>query len=375
MHLLLLLLLAVPVASTPCLENSKPPVQALHVLGQPNFTSGSPSMFTYPVTITISPTPPHKMFVSQEGSAPLILRFETTKFDEGTQPEFSFGYDHGCTASSMLGANIFVDAEDNLWSADNGLHRVVMIANASSISDSSPKPEMIVGQEDSTTCTSGIGLNNLYSPFGVLVDNKWDNLWIADTMNTRVLRFDNLSTQPKINASATIMLGSTGLGGCLENTLYSPIGLGIDSEHNLWVADQMDNRILVFYNAYSKQNHDKADMVFGQPGFSVCSQYSETTQATFSYPNRITFDSDDTIYISDRANNRIMAFLNASNIGNFLPEADFQIGQPNFNTNSQTNTSDTSLYQPNGVVFDTYLTNSLIVVSFDENRVLRYCSN
>jgi sugar lactone lactonase YvrE len=85
-------------------------------------------------------------------------------------------------------------------------------------------------------------------PEGLAVDNA-GRLWVADTVNSRVLRFDNAATLAN-SAPANGVLGqpdfSSGLFDTTQSAMHFPRGVAADDAGRLWVADNNNNRVLRF---------------------------------------------------------------------------------------------------------------------------------
>ena len=77
------------------------------------------------------------------------------------------------------------------------------------------------------------GLNDEFSsPEGVAVDPS-GNVWVADTSNDRITKFD---------ASGNVLFnfGSVGSG---PGQFSNPHGISVDVQGNIWVADTSNNRV------------------------------------------------------------------------------------------------------------------------------------
>src|ERR1019366_9439515 len=102
---------------------------------------------------------------------------------------------------------------------------------------------------------------------------------------------------------------------------YNPSGGGIDLvNHWLFVADQGNNRVLVFTltsgNLLTLANKTPA-YVLGQPNFTTCAvnnSYGSPTQSSLSAPTgSIAVDpTNHLIYVADQGNNRVMVFSTSS---------------------------------------------------------------
>jgi sugar lactone lactonase YvrE len=117
----------------------------------------------------------------------------------------------------------------------------------------------------------------LCGPTQVVIDDQ-GNLWVADLVHSRVLMF------PPGSAIASLVFGQYGsmtTRGCDQApprdsayppapnryTLCQPAGLAIDQQGTLYVADSLNNRILVYFHAAQKPADAPADRVLGQADF------------------------------------------------------------------------------------------------------------
>jgi DNA-binding beta-propeller fold protein YncE len=74
-------------------------------------------------------------------------------------------------------------------------------------------------------------------PFGVAVDSSGNNVYVADTRNNRIQKFDS-------NGTFITKWGNT---GSEDGQFVKPFGLAVDSSgNNVYVADTSNNRIQVF---------------------------------------------------------------------------------------------------------------------------------
>lgn len=81
----------------------------------------------------------------------------------------------------------------------------------------------------------------------------------------------------------------------------------ITPDDSLWVADSENNRLLRFNNASTKPTGAAADGVLGQPDFT--SNLSASTRRGLVYPNIKPFvDAKGCLWIADSGNNRVLRF-------------------------------------------------------------------
>ena len=213
----------------------------------------------------------------------------------------------------------------------------------------SANPNLVLGREFAT-------------PQGMAIDTAADPaiLYVADTGNNRILAWRN-ATQFSNGAPADLIIGqpdpySTNCGGPNRASacggsrsdsagIYNPTGLAVDAQHNLYVVDSNNNRILRFLNPFSTTDH-VPDLVIGQPsrgtGTANLNGISASTVAMCcdssgnAYRGSLAFDSQGNLYFTDAGNNRVLRYpasvLQAGAASG--PAADMVIGQPDFTTNT-----------------------------------------
>ncbi len=274
------------------------------------------------------------------------------------------------------GAGLDLDSNANLWVADTLNHRVLRYDNPLG---SDTVADLVLGHS---------AMNDVRKPLiaspqpGITMSYSTYSLLRVDTANSRVLiegydRPVGVIGQPDF--------GTTGCnaGGLGAASLCNPASAAIDGSGNLWIADSGNNRVLEYqvpwYTIDSvneqvivKQN---ADRVFGQPDF-VSNACQAGTNGVCN-PYAVAWDGrppQQTLYISDSGNNRIVHHLNplADTIG------DEVIGQPDFSTTSCNSggVSGSSLCDPRGIFSRTILTftptGDVYVADHGNHRVLRY---
>lgn len=207
------------------------------------------------------------------------------------------------------------------------------------------------------------------APAGVFVDSN-DNLWVADQFNNRVLKFTSASTLTTGAASATVVLGQPDFGfdgaGTTSALMGVPGSVFVDGNDTLWVADEVNHRVLRFTNASLLTNGASADGVLGQDNFN--SNVPQAGADSFSRPKSLVMDANGTLWVSDRDNNRVILFKNAGLKSDGAP-ADSVIGQLNF-TSSTEGVSARTLTEPSALALDS--AGRLWVCDSENNRVLRF---
>jgi DNA-binding CsgD family transcriptional regulator/sugar lactone lactonase YvrE len=139
---------------------------------------------------------------------------------------------------------------------------------------------------------------NLYrTPAGGLAVANDGTLFVADRANNRVWKFANGS---KSVYAGTGKPGFSGEGGAASAAmLYWPIGLALDPQGNLYIADTENNRIRKVDTLGTittiAGDGDPGDTGDGGPA----------TQARLSLPFGVAVAADGTLVIADNANNRL----------------------------------------------------------------------
>ena len=138
--------------------------------------------------------------------------------------------------------------------------------------------------------TPGSASNMLHGPVGIFVDINFD-LYVADSFNNRVQKF----SFGRVNGTTVI-----GNGSMVSGSLNFPRSVVLDADGNLFVSDSGNARIVML----------------GPNGFR-CIAACHTGPASSSYslnePGGIAFDSFGNIFVADTSNNRIQMFLLLSN--------------------------------------------------------------
>ena len=136
------------------------------------------------------------------------------------------------------------------------------------------------------TGCGGSTSNSLSSPIGIFVDLNF-TLYVADSANHRIQRFD------VGQKNGTTMAGN---GAANTINLLSPRGVVLDGDGYLFIADTSNHRIVGS----------------GPDGFrcvAACSGGQGTAANQLSSPQSISFDSYGNIWVGDFDNNRVQKFV------------------------------------------------------------------
>ncbi|CAF0795080.1 unnamed protein product [Adineta ricciae] len=221
-----------------------------------------------------------------------------------------------------------VDANGAIYIVDHGNNRVV---------------KWLPGATNGTIVAGGYGsgssANQLNSPYGIFIPNNSSTIWIADTVNHRIVRWNSSTT-------GTPICGSYGSG---SNQFYYPFGLFVDTNasNTLYVADTYNHRIQRWLSGAIN-----GTTVAGQT--RVCGNgYNQLCN-----PTAVIGDMKGFIYIADRSNSRIMRWVIGSSYGTVIAGSSTMGVLPN------------QFYYPKNLRIDA--NGSLIVADTSNNRIQKF---
>ena len=225
-------------------------------------------------------------------------------------------------------AGISVDVSGNIYILDSGNDWVV---------------KWTPGAVNGTIVAGGNGYgsnaNQLATPWAMFIGSNTSVIWIADTYNNRIVRWDS----PVVSA---IIGGSYGTG---SDQFNYPYGIFVDqsASNTIYVADTYNHRIQMWLSGASN-----GTTVAGQTG--VCGNGLNQ----LCEPDILTGDRNGSIYIVDYSNNRIMRWIIGSTSGIMVAGS------------STYGTLPYQLYYPYSVRLDP--SGALIVADTSNNRIQKF---
>ncbi len=202
-------------------------------------------------------------------------------------------------------AGVFVSPDGKLFLSDRDNHRVLIWNSIPTVSNT--PADIVVGQPDFNTVTTGTDLNKMNSPFGLWVspDGK---LLVSDEQNHRVLVFNTVPTSN--GATANVVFGRTGTAQTAANRLRQPVGVTVSPDGKVFIGDFANHRVLIF-NSIPDVNEASADLVLGQTNFTNRIAFNPSGNPSASNmrnPYNVSTDINGRLYLAGRDMNRVMVF-------------------------------------------------------------------
>jgi DNA-binding beta-propeller fold protein YncE len=260
-------------------------------------------------------------------------------------------------------AGVIVDPNTGrLFVADMGHARVLSWPSEEARRDGGAA-DIVFGKPDFTTYYSEAPMGlNMGRPVGLALDSQ-GNLYVAEAQENMILVY----TQPFSNGMNAALI----ISGQANPHLYNPLSVALDSQDNLYVADAGNNRIL-FYETPLASQDSTPDRVFGQPDMSSTAPNAGGAISAdgLHSPSGVALDGAGNLYVADSNNHRVLVYLDPLQGDG---RADLVFGQGGDFTTGEANeggVSAASLNYPYGLQVDA--AGTLYVADADNNRILRY---
>jgi len=194
------------------------------------------------------------------------------------------------TAQLNFPEGIAVDSAGILYISEVFGHRVRMVTGSGNIM--TVAGDGVPGYSGDDRAASAARLNY---PYGVAVDQA-RSVYIADRSNQRVRKISPEGIITTVAGNGTYEYSGDG-GPARSATLANPVGVAVDAAGNVWIADNMNNRIRKvtpdgMISTVAGASHFGGD---GGPG----------TSASLESPGSVALDASGNLYIADEGNGRI----------------------------------------------------------------------
>lgn len=155
-------------------------------------------------------------------------------------------------------SGVAVDAAGNLWVADTNNGRILRFPSPfNQPSGTIPRANLVLGQSNFSIRITDATSTTMANPVGVAVFNNGD-VAASDLALNRVLLFRKSGSDFVNGQAARNVLGqqvfSTSSPSSSANGLNSPRGLAVDSSDRLYVADSVNNRVIVYASTSTTPN-------------------------------------------------------------------------------------------------------------------------
>lgn len=224
-------------------------ITATRVIGQTDFSGTSPDVavdrLNQPTGLAVSAT--GELYVADRGNHRVVRFPPGSSSADRVWGQLSFTTNvanYGGVGPTTLNgpAGVALDGSGSLFVADTVNRRVLRFPVSSATADA------VWGQANFTSSASGVSANRFSYPQGVL--SVPGEIWVSDSLNHRVLRFSTATS----GSSATQVLGQLGAfdtgtsnkGGLSARSLRTPVGLGVSSDGTLFIADSSNHRSLSY---------------------------------------------------------------------------------------------------------------------------------
>ncbi|CAF0907960.1 unnamed protein product [Adineta steineri] len=216
-------------------------------------------------------------------------------------------------------SGIFIDENKNIFIADHYNHRIV---------------EWKYNAKEGQIIASGNGKENqmdqLYYPIDVIVDQQNHSIIVADYGNRRVIQWMNQTQQ------------------ILIENIYC-YGLAVDKHGFLYVSDWVKNEVRRW-----KMGEYNNEGIVVAGGNSRGNQLNQLNSPRFIF-----VDEDQSVYVPDRDNHRVMKWIKDAKEGTIVA------GGNDYGENLN------QLYHPEGVVVDDL--GQIYVADEGNHRIMRWC--
>lgn len=247
--------------------------------------------------------------------------------------------------------------------SDHGNSRV-LIWNQIPTQNNQPA-DICLGQASCSTAVVGTSAGQFRNPYGLRFASG--RLYVADTNNHRVLRFDAPVAQGSL---ATRVLGQQNLtsggansGGLSASTLLVPRGVFADGNRVL-VADGGNHRVLI-WNSLPTRDGQPADVVVGQASFG--NSYTRPDRVLVENPIDVLVDQGH-LYVPCTTQSRVL-YWDQIPTKNGMP-ADRVLGQPDFASALPNHPDMPALERLSAPASLLRIGNQLLISDVDYNRVV-----
>ena len=264
--------------------------------------TGTAAQFTNPASVAVDPAgniyvaDPTAQVIRKITSTGVVSIFAGALNTSGTA-------DGAGTAARFNGpSGVAVDGSGNVYVADTNNHTIRGISGTTGNVFTLAGTPGQAGSVDSNGSATPARFN---FPFGVAVDT-FGTVYVADTYNHMIRRV-------AANGTVSTMGGSAGIRGTADGGLGTsrfayPIGITVDAQGFIYVADSQNNTI-------RKINQGNVvTTIAGTAGAAGTADGVALTVARFNQPNGVAVDSTGTVYVADTFSHTIRSIVTTNGV-------------------------------------------------------------
>jgi len=315
------------------------------------------SNLNYPQGITLDANQNVYVANSMANQIVMISSSGVQSIVAGNNVPFYCGDNGAATAACLYNPyDVTLDKNGNIYIADLSNNRIREVNAVTGIITT------IAGDSSSGYNGDGILAINakLDNPKSVAVDDS-GNVYIADAVNNRIREVE-FSSGKIYTVAGNGTGGFNGDGNASTTELNGPASLAIDKKHNIYIADESNNRIRKL-----DISSNNLITVAGDTGSGVSiGDGGQATAAHLYYPTGIALDTAGNLYIADNYNNRIRKVNITTGIINTVAgngKAGFS-GDGGMATNAE-------LYYPVSIAVDD--SENIYISDENNNRIRKVC--
>lgn len=207
--------------------------------------------------------------------------------------------------TSMLSQpwDVSIDNNSDLYISDWNNNRIIKFSNGSLLGIS-------------LTSGVGSGFSQINMPSASVIDSNGD-LYVSDTYNARILKYTNISSLSKSPPITGVIVagGSWGMGNNQQMFVY---GLAVDTLRNVYASDYSANRVMKWTPRATT----------GIPVAGIGNGTAGNGSNHLFGPLGIFVDQNFALYIADYSNHRIQKWANGSSTGVTVAGSNGQILYP-----------------------------------------------
>jgi uncharacterized protein (TIGR03437 family) len=229
------------------------------------------------------------------------------------------------SAQSLFGpVGLALDASGNLYVADTGNGRVLRFPTPFNQPQPNnyPTADLVIGQSSFTAQIKDATQRTMHAPYGLAFTSD-GGLLVSDSFLSRVLFFPGPSSGFTMGMAASKVFGQTDYSSFVQGTdtnqMNGPRHIATDPDDRLYVADAVNNRIMIYDQVPFAGTNARAGTVLTGP----------TSFSNFSGPLGVFVNhTTGEIWVSEAGVPRITRFPRFDNLLGNQNQSDLQIASP-----------------------------------------------